>query len=541
MPHSSQADIFSNVGIDSVGFYTPPFYVSLQELAHVRNIDPKKFEEGLMVREMRVPDIGEDVVTMSVKAAQNAIIRGNVNPQEIDAVFVGTETVTYAVKSISNIIAEIIGVSPNCLTQDTYNACAGATLAILNAIGLIENGIIEKALVIGADISSYPLNSPGEPTQGAGSVAFILSKNPRIAVFSKKFGKVSGNVNDFYRPAGEKDAQVFGKYSVDSYMNFQLRAFDNLSKNVGKFRADYYVFHAPFSRLPVKFLQKLVEERSEHFIEHAMNWDFKPPRSRLSSHLPSIRYSVKHFPSLITNILLKHGFSRETIKKLLKTASDLKHYFFPQLEVPMHFGNMYSASVWAQIIYLFEKTSQPDDVLYFGSYGSGATCISGLIKIQPKIEEVVNNGPHIDHFLNNKKKYSISEYEKIHMGLGNPRFYIGRIEKYSPDDNRGIYLHFCDEGCLIPNIPGLNQCPQGHSGYHEVFYPLYAKLVSDLVEEPPKRNYTFINHGQVRILGKPEKGAKLEYNMRRVSAPMDQVSARGLLNWIPTYQPVEFK
>ncbi|MHA1775755.1 MAG: hydroxymethylglutaryl-CoA synthase family protein [Promethearchaeota archaeon] len=540
MPQSSQADLFSEIGIDSIGFYAPTYYVSLKELAQARNIKPEKFEEGLMVQEMRVPDVGEDIVTMSIKAAQNALIRGNIKAEEIDAVFVGTETITYAVKSISNILAEILGVSPNCLTQDIYNACAGATLAILNAIGLIENGVIQKALVIGADISSYPLNSPGEPTQGAGSVAFILSRNPRIATFSKKFGKVSGNVNDFFRPAGEKDAQVFGKYSVDSYMNFQLRAFDNLSQNLGKFRADYYVFHAPFSKLPVKFLQKLIAERSEHFIEHALNWKFKPPRSRLSSQLPSIRYSVKHFPSLITNILLKHGFSRQAIIKLLKTASELKHYFFPQLEVPMHFGNMYSASVWAQIIYLFEKSARPNDIFYFGSYGSGATCISGLIKIQPQIFQVVNIGPKIDHFLHNKKKYSIKEYERIHMGLGTPNFYIGRIEKYSADDNRGIYLHFCDEGCLIPNISGLNQCPQGHPGNHRVFYPLYAKLVSDLVEEPQKRNYTFINHGQVRIIGKPQKGAKLEYNMRRVSAPMDQISAKGLLNWIPTYQPADF-
>ncbi|MCF2140893.1 MAG: hypothetical protein K9W44_12625 [Candidatus Lokiarchaeota archaeon] len=540
MPSSSQANLFSKVGIDSIGFYTPPFYVSLDELAKSRQVNPKKFEEGLMMREMRVPDAGEDIVTMSVKAAQNALIRGNVNPREIDAVFVGTETITYAVKSVSNILAEILGVSANCLTQDIYNACAGATLAVLNAIGLIENGIIHKALIIGADISSYPLHSPGEPTQGAGSVALIIKKNPRIATFSHKFGKVSGNVNDFFRPAGEKDAQVFGKYSVNSYLNFQLRAFDDLSKNLGKFSADYYVFHAPFSKLPVKFLQKLITERSEHFIEHALNWEYKPPRSRLSSHLPSIRYSVKHFPSIITNILLHHGFSRQAISKLLKTASNLKHYFFPQLEVPMHFGNIYSASVWAQILYIFEKSAQPDDILYFGSYGSGATCISGLMKIQPKIEQVVRNEPQMEHFLQHKKKCSIKEYERIHLGLLKPQFSIGKIEKYSPDDDRGIVLHYCDEGCLIPNIPGLNKCPQGHSGYHTVFYPLYAKLISDPIEEPPSHNYNFINHGKVRIIGNPPKGSKLEYNMRRVKAPEGNSSVKGLLNWIPTYMPADW-
>lgn len=538
MPNSPQSDLFSSIGIDSIGFYAPSYYVSMRELAKSRQIDPKKLEEGLMVKEMRLPDAGEDIVTMSVKAAQNALIRGNINPKEIDALFVGTETITYAVKSVSNILAEILGVSKNCLTQDIYNACAGATLAILNAIGLIENGIINKALVIGADISSYPLNSPGEPTQGAGAVALILTKNPRVATFSKKFGKISGNVNDFFRAAGEKDAQVFGKYSVDSYLNFQMSAFDDLSKNMGKFKADYYVFHAPFSKLPIKFLQKLITERSEHFMEHIMNWELKPPRSRLSTRLPSIRYSIRHFPSLIASTLLRNGYSRQAIAKILTQLSKLKQYFLPHLDIPMHFGNMYSASVWAQILYILEISAHPGDILYFGSYGSGATCISGLIQVKEEMVNVVDNGPTIDHFFSNKIKRSVKDYEQIHLGLARPQFSLGTIEKYQQDDNRGLILHFCDEGCLIPDIKGLDQCPQGHPGFHTVFYPLYAKLISDPVELPVSADFKFINHGQVRLLGKPIKGSLLEYNMRRVELPTSPNSVKGLLNWIPTYTPI---
>ena len=146
---------------------------------------------------MRFPEVGEDIVSMGLKAGYNALLRGNINPKKIDAIFVGTETITYAVKSVSNILAQLLGININSLTQDVYNACAAGTLAILNAIALIEGDVIKRALVIGADISSYNLESPGEPTQGAGAVAFVLSKNPRIATFSKKFGKISGNINDF--------------------------------------------------------------------------------------------------------------------------------------------------------------------------------------------------------------------------------------------------------------------------------------------------------------------------------------------------------
>jgi len=375
---------FKNIGIDAMGFFAPQYYVDLRELAQFRNVDPEKYSDGLLLHEMRIPDVGEDIVTMSVKAAQNALLRGNINPQEIDAVFVGTETITYAVKSVSNILVEILGISKNSITQDIYNACAGATLAVLNAIGLIENGIINKALVIGADISSYELNSPGEPTQGAGAVAMIISRNPRMALFSYKFGRVSGNVTDFFRPAGSEEAQVYGKYSVDSYLKFQMDAYDDLMEDLGDFNADYYVFHAPFSKLPIKFLQKMIAERSEHFVNYVLNSEPKPPRSRITERIPSIRYTIRHFPSLITSTLLNHGYSRNMISSVLQKASQLKNHFFPHLQVPMHFGNIYSASVWAQVQYIIENSSHPGDVLYFGSYGSGATCISGLIQVAPQ-------------------------------------------------------------------------------------------------------------------------------------------------------------
>ncbi|MHA1231753.1 MAG: hypothetical protein ACTSRP_11445, partial [Candidatus Helarchaeota archaeon] len=202
--------LFSNIGIDSIGFYAPRFYLDLEELAMYRHIDLEKIRRGLMLKEMRFPDVGEDIISMGLKAGYNALLRGNIHPKKIDAIFVGTETMTYAVKSVSNILAELLGISINSITQDTYNACAAATIAIINAIGLIEKDIIKKALIIGADISYYEMGSPGEPTQGAGAIAMVISKNPRIATFSKKFGKISGNINDFFRPPDFVEAQVFG-------------------------------------------------------------------------------------------------------------------------------------------------------------------------------------------------------------------------------------------------------------------------------------------------------------------------------------------
>ena len=121
--------LFSNIGIDSIAFYAPRHYLDIEELAQKRNVDPNKYKKGLLLKEMRLPEVDEDIISIGLKAGYNALVRGNINPKEIDAIFVGTETMTYAVKSVANIFAQFLGISPNSITQDIYNACAGGTLA----------------------------------------------------------------------------------------------------------------------------------------------------------------------------------------------------------------------------------------------------------------------------------------------------------------------------------------------------------------------------------------------------------------------------
>ena len=99
--------------------------MKLKDLAIERKVDPEKYKKGLMSIEMRVPEVNEDIISIGLKAGYNALLKGNISPKDIDALFVGTETITYAVKSVSNIFAELLGISSNSFTQDCYNACAG--------------------------------------------------------------------------------------------------------------------------------------------------------------------------------------------------------------------------------------------------------------------------------------------------------------------------------------------------------------------------------------------------------------------------------
>jgi hydroxymethylglutaryl-CoA synthase len=89
--------LFSDIGIDAIGFAAPRYYLKLKDLAHERNIDPAKYKKGLMSIEMRLPGVNEDIISLGLKAGYNALTKGNISPKSIDAVFCGTETITYAV------------------------------------------------------------------------------------------------------------------------------------------------------------------------------------------------------------------------------------------------------------------------------------------------------------------------------------------------------------------------------------------------------------------------------------------------------------
>jgi len=533
----SDDHLFTNIGIDSVGFHAPRHFVKLEELEIQRKDDPEKYRKGLLSKEMRVVDADEDIISLGLKAGYNALQRGRIDPKSIDALFVGTETEVYAAKSISNIFAEMLNISPNSLTQDIYNACAGGTLAILNAIAMIEKEIISKALIISADISRYHLGSPGEPTQGSGAIGLVISKNPRVAKFSTKFGKISGNVNDFFRPANDKNARAFGSYSQDTYIDFQLKAYDDLISNMGDFHANFYTFHAPFSKLPLKIMQQIILKRWIKHISDLPKFERSEIRSSILKKIDSFLHDVTVLPEYLYLILNERGFSSSTLERFSSWVNtNIKARVLPQLRVPMHFGNMYNASVWAQVIFLLENHTHVNDTIYFGSYGSGAICISGLLKIQNRFKEIVQNGPYINDFIHLKKKKSVLEYELIKNGDLRPIVLLGKISEHEQNNNRGFTLHFCDEGCIIPGIKGLNRCPKGHSGYYERFFPLFAKLESEPMAHNNGNDLRYLSKGLVRVASNVSKGNSLEYEIRRVETEFEEnVNAKGLLNWTPFY------
>ena len=106
------------VGIVSYGAYIPKYRIKAEEIAKVWNGDAASIKAGLKVFEKSVPGLDEDVATIAVEAARNAVRRIDVDAARIGAVYTGSESHPYAVKPTSTIVAEAIGATPDLTAAD---------------------------------------------------------------------------------------------------------------------------------------------------------------------------------------------------------------------------------------------------------------------------------------------------------------------------------------------------------------------------------------------------------------------------------------
>ena len=195
----------SDVGVSEVAIYVPAYYISHEDLAEERNIPKEKFHLGLENYKMAIIPNWEDTVTMAANAALQLLERSGTDPEEIQQMVVSTESGVDYSKAVASYVQELLNIGTRCRIYEVKHACYGGTAGLVNSLDRIYrntkfNG---KAIVIMTDIAWYGFDTPGEPTQGAGAVALLVEKNPKLfSIDTTLNGIFSKNVFDFWRPSG---------------------------------------------------------------------------------------------------------------------------------------------------------------------------------------------------------------------------------------------------------------------------------------------------------------------------------------------------
>lgn len=249
----------TDTGIVSYGTYIPKFRVKVSEIAQFWERDFLSVVKSLGIEEKSVPAIDEDSVTMAVSSSQDALLNGKLNPGDIDAVLVGSESHPYAVKPTSTTVAEILGITENYLGVDTQFACKAGTAAMQLVAGLTESRHIKNGLIIGTDTAQAKPGDALEYTAASASASFILGHSKIIAKILD-FTSYSTNTPDFWRRDGQKYPSHAGRFTGESaYFDHVFNASKKLLEKTKLSPSDfsYAVFHMPNSKFPNQAAKRL--------------------------------------------------------------------------------------------------------------------------------------------------------------------------------------------------------------------------------------------------------------------------------------------
>ncbi len=241
-------------GIVSYGSYIPRFRIKPEEIARVWGEDAENIKNGIYVLSKSVPAPDEDVATISVEAARNSLRRSKVDPENIGAIFVGSESHPYAVKPTATIVAAALGVGFKLFSADYEFACKAGTAAMQNVKAMVDADFIEYGMAIGSDTSQGAPGDVLEYTASAGGTAMLLGKKEVIAEINSTLS-VTSDTPDFWRREGQPYPSHGERFTGEpAYFRHVIAASKEMMESQGTTPKDYKyaVFHQPNGKFPTR-------------------------------------------------------------------------------------------------------------------------------------------------------------------------------------------------------------------------------------------------------------------------------------------------
>jgi hydroxymethylglutaryl-CoA synthase len=377
-----KADMKTRVGIDALAVAVPRRYVDLEDVARARGVDPAKFTVGLGAREMAVAEPGEDTVALAAQAAERVLAR--VDRDSLGMLVVGTETGVDHSKAVASYVHGLLELPRAMRVFDTQHACYGGTAGLMAAAEWIASGAGagRSALVICSDIARYGVKTAGEPTQGAGAIAMIVREDPALlALDVGASGTASAHVHDFWRPLGQREAQVDGHYSVQCYLEALSTAYAGWKR---------------------------------HDLQ---------PLARICYHVPFCKMARKAHAQL------------RAVDGLADDERSFAEQVAPSLVACSRVGNIYTGSLYLALAGLLDAQAGELASRRIGmfSYGSGCTSEFFSGTVTPRAAERIAQ-TNLAGVLAERERIDVAEYERI-LALTEPlpgarRFHFTGVENH---------------------------------------------------------------------------------------------------------------
>jgi len=347
----------NGIGIVGYGVYIPRWRIKIEEIAKVWGHDADSYRKGLGVEEKAVPSMDEDTTTIAVESARNALKRAReVKPDEMGAIYVGSESHPYAVKPTAATVAEAIGLTPNITAADTEFACKAATAAMQACMGLVKGGYMKYGISIGADTAQSAPGDVLEYTAASGGAAYVIGGGDGVIAEIEGTHSYTQDVPDFWRRDGTRYPTHAGRFTgepayFEHVINCSRALFEKLGTTAKDY--DYAVFHQPNAKFPIRAAKLLGFEEK------------------------------KVLPGMIVSKV----------------------------------GNTYSGSSLLGLAAILDRAKEGERIL-MTSYGSGAGSDSFSLRLTDRVEGKRRLSPPVKYYMERREYIDYSMYARFERLLG---------------------------------------------------------------------------------------------------------------------------
>jgi 3-oxoacyl-[acyl-carrier-protein] synthase-3 len=139
--------------IIGVGAYAPKRVLTNADLERMVDTSDEWIVQRSGIRQRHVVDEGETTSDLAVRAAQQALERANLVPEDIDFIVLGTTSADMQFPSTANFVQHRLGCR-KIGSVDVWAACTGSIYSLAVASQFVETGKYRRVLAIGAEALS---------------------------------------------------------------------------------------------------------------------------------------------------------------------------------------------------------------------------------------------------------------------------------------------------------------------------------------------------------------------------------------------------
>ena len=412
------------IGLSGLSVYLPPYRVDLERWCDWTGAEWEKIRQ-VVGSGFRLLGPQQSIYTMAANAVLRLIKHYDIDPAKVRYLALGTESSTdnsagaIIVKGMVDKALKGLGfpaLSRNCEVPEFKHACLGGIYGLKNALRFLGmDGDDSVAIVVCADKALYERGSSGEPTQGAGAVAMLLTGEPDIASIDLRQSGTASDYRgvDFRKPLINRngtgaspefvDIPIYnGKYSTSCYVDEMQRALEDMYRKrkinaIDHLHAVEAVFmHRPYQRMPetgwgMAYLfalanggQKELEELNEYCSSAKISMDEFIAEVQSAPDLASFAVRER-----ISDEIFPHGLK---VLKSFRHSTAFQQYVRKKISLGtdgmLELGNLYTAALPAWLAAGLEDAREQDinlddkEVLLVG-YGSGDAADAIPMKIVP--------------------------------------------------------------------------------------------------------------------------------------------------------------